>query len=115
MDQHHLIFVSFIIHALLTMTMVINQRCWQATVPVPIYHAVFFLNIAGLYSNASAFALVSANAAFAFALAFDCPEVGAFAFALAFESKTFAFALAFDSNAFDWIQMPIKCDLNVTL
>ena len=24
------------------MTMVINQRCWQATVPVPIYHAVFF-------------------------------------------------------------------------
>ena len=58
------------------------------------------------------FALVSANAAFAFALAFDCPDVGAFAFAL--ESKTFAFALAFDSNAFDWIQMPIKCDLNVT-
>ena len=41
---------------------------------------------AGLYSNASAFALVSANAAFAFALAFDCPEVGAFAFAFAFES-----------------------------
>ena len=40
----------------------------------------------GLYSNASAFALASANAAFAFALAFDCPEVGAFAFALAFES-----------------------------
>ena len=36
---------SFIIHALLTMTMVINQRCWQATVPVPIYHAVSFLNI----------------------------------------------------------------------
>ena len=45
MDQHHLIFVSFIIHALLTMTMVINQRCWQATVPVQIYHAVSFLNI----------------------------------------------------------------------
>ena len=41
---------------------------------------------AGLYSNASAFALASANAAFAFALAFECPEVGAFAFALAFES-----------------------------
>ena len=40
----------------------------------------------GLYSNASAFALASANAAFAFALAFECPEVGAFAFALAFES-----------------------------
>ena len=40
----------------------------------------------GLYSNASAFALTSANAAFAFALAFECPEVGAFAFALAFES-----------------------------
>ena len=38
----------------------------------------------GLYSNASAFALASANAAFA--LAFECPEVGAFAFALAFES-----------------------------
>ena len=69
---------------------------------------------AGLYSNASAFALVSANAAFAFALAFDCPEVGAFAFALAFESKTFAFALAFDSNAFDWIQMPFKCQSNAT-
>ena len=65
---------------------------------------------AGLYSNASAFALVSANAAFAFALAFDCPEVGAFAFALAFESKTFAF----DSNAFDWIQMPFKCQSNAT-
>ena len=47
MDQHHLIFVSFIIHALLTMTMpVINQRGWQATVcAVPIYHAVSFLNI----------------------------------------------------------------------
>ena len=42
--------------------------------------------IPGLYSNASAFALASANAAFAFALAFECPEVGAFAFALAFES-----------------------------
>ena len=41
------------------------------------------INISGLYSNASAFALVSANAAFAFALAFDCAEVGAFAFALA--------------------------------
>ena len=40
----------------------------------------------GLYSNASAFALASANAAFAFALAFECPEVGTFAFALAFES-----------------------------
>ena len=26
------------------MTMVINQRCWQATVPVPMYHAVSFLN-----------------------------------------------------------------------
>ena len=70
--------------------------------------------VPGLYSNASAFALVSANAAFAFALAFDCPEVGAFAFALAFESKTFAFALAFDSNAFDWIQMPFKCQSNAT-
>ena len=33
------------IHALLTMTMVINQRCWQAAVPVPMYHAVSFLNI----------------------------------------------------------------------
>ena len=43
-------------------------------------------SITGLYSNASAFALASANAAFAFALAFECPEVGAFAFALAFES-----------------------------
>ena len=57
----------------------------------------------GLYSNASAFALVSANAAFAFALAFDCAEVGAF-----------ALALAFDSNAFDWIQMPFKCQSNAT-
>ena len=45
MDQHNLIFVSFMIHALLTMTMVINQRCWQAAVPVPMYHAVSFLNI----------------------------------------------------------------------
>ena len=53
----------------------IHYTCRHACVRIP-----------GLYSNASAFALASANAAFAFALAFECPEVGAFAFALAFES-----------------------------
>ena len=46
---------------------------------------MFMYCVSGLYSNASAFALASANAAFAFALAFECPEVGAFA-SLAFES-----------------------------
>ena len=62
----------------------------------------------GLCSNAFAFA--SANAAFALALAFDCPAADAFALAFVFDSS--AFALAFDSNAFDWNQMRNKCESN---
>ena len=46
----------------------------------------------GLCSNAFA------NAAFLFALAFDCPVMDAFALAFAFDSSAFAFALAFDST-----------------
>ena len=66
--------------------------------------------IPGLCSNA--FAFVSANAAFALALAFDCPAADAFVLAFAFDSSAFALALAFDSNAFDWNQMRIKCETN---
>ena len=54
----------------------------------------------GLCSNAIARANY-ANAAFALALAFDCPAVDAF-----------AIAFAFDSSAFDWNQMRIKCETN---
>ena len=70
---------------------------------------------AGLCSNALAFANASANAAFALALAFDCPGMTAFALAFAFDSSAFAFALAFDSNAFDWNQMRNKCGSNATV
>ena len=62
--------------------------------------------VAGLCSNALAFA--NANAAFAFALAFDFPAVAAFALEFAFDSP--AIALTFDSNAFDWNQM--RCESN---
>ena len=62
--------------------------------------------VPGLCSNAFAFA--SAIAAFALALAFDCPAADAFA--LAFDSS--AFALAFDSNAFDLNQMRNQCESN---
>ena len=69
--------------------------------------------IAGLCSNA--FASANENAAFALALAFDCPVVDAFALAFAFDSSAFALALAFDSNAFDWNQMRNKCESNETV
>ena len=59
------------------------------------------MHVPGLCSNALAFANASANAAFAFALAFDSFAADAFALAFAFDSSAFAFALAFDSNAFD--------------
>ncbi len=68
---------------------------------------------ASLCSNAFAFANVSANAAFALALAFDCHVMASFALAFSFDE--FAFALAFDSTAFDWNQMRNKCELNATV
>ena len=58
----------------------------------------------------NAFVFTSANAAFALAIAFDCPVVDAFAFALAFALDSPASAIAF--VFFQMHLIGIKCETN---